>query len=103
MALRVGTGLLIVKSAAFDVPPPGVGLNMATLAVPAVTRSVAGILAVRRVLFTKVVVRFPPFQRTMEPFTKLVPVTINVRAGSPETADTRPQRANRRYRIVNRE
>jgi hypothetical protein len=37
-----------VKLRAFDVPPPGAGLNAVTLAVPAVAMSVAGIAAESR-------------------------------------------------------
>ena len=42
----VGTGLLMVKVCAFDVPPPGVGLNTVTLAEPADAMSAADMLAV---------------------------------------------------------
>ena len=45
----VGTGLLIAKATAFEVPPPGVGVNTVTVAVPAVARSAAVIAAVNRV------------------------------------------------------
>ncbi len=44
-----GTGLLgtlIVKAWAFEMPPPGAGLNTVTVAVPAVTMSEADIAAV---------------------------------------------------------
>jgi hypothetical protein len=44
-AVVVGTGLLIVKVRAPDVPPPGVGLKTFTEAVPAVAMSVAPIVA----------------------------------------------------------
>jgi hypothetical protein len=46
MSVRVGTGLLIVKVAALEVPPPGVGLNTVTLTVPPAAMSVAGMAAV---------------------------------------------------------
>jgi len=49
IAVIVGTGLLIVKVFAAEVPPPGVGLNTVTLAVPAEAMSLAGIAAVRDV------------------------------------------------------
>jgi hypothetical protein len=39
-------GLLIVKVRELDVPPPGVGLNTVTWAVPATAMSEAGIVAV---------------------------------------------------------
>ena len=44
--LIAGTGLLIVKVWALEVPPPGEGLNTVTLAVPAVAMSAARIEAV---------------------------------------------------------
>lgn len=44
--LIVGEGLLIVKVAAGDDPPPGAGFITTTVAVPAVARSLAGIAAV---------------------------------------------------------
>jgi len=53
---------LIVKVFAALVPPPGVGLNTVTLAVPAFFMSAAGTVAVSDVLFTNVVVRLVPFQ-----------------------------------------
>ena len=43
------------------VPPPGVGLNTVTVAVPAVLMSAAGTVAVSDVLLTNVVVRLTPF------------------------------------------
>lgn len=45
----VGTGLFSAKVRAVDVPPPGVGLNTVTDAVPALAISVAVIAAVKRV------------------------------------------------------
>ena len=49
-----GTGLLllIVKVAALDVPPPGLGLTTVTLAVPALVMSAAGTWAVSLVALT---------------------------------------------------
>jgi len=46
MLVKVGTGLLIVKTTPLDVPPPGVGLYTVTVAVPAVAMSAAVIAAV---------------------------------------------------------
>ena len=43
--LSVGAGLLIVNVLAAEVPPPGVGLNTVTGAVPAVAMSAAVICA----------------------------------------------------------
>src|SRR6267142_2098801 len=61
-----------------DVPPPGAGLKTVTRAVPAVRRSVAGIVAVSWVADTYVVGRLVPFHRTIELVTKFVPVTVSV-------------------------
>ena len=46
MEVNTGEGFEIVKVIADDVPPPGVGLNIVTLAVPAVSTSVEGTVAV---------------------------------------------------------
>ena len=77
----------IVKVCALEVPPPGAGLKTVTCAVPAVAMSEAGIEAVTWVEDTYVVVRFEPFQRTTDPDTKFVPLTVNVKAGPPAVAD----------------
>ena len=53
-------------------------LYIATGTVAAVATSAAAIAAVSWVALTKVVVRAAPFQRTLEPLTKLVPVTVSV-------------------------
>ena len=50
------------------------------LAMPGLAMSAAVICAVSCVAETKVVVRLLPFQRTVEPATKLVPVTVSVKA-----------------------
>ena len=65
----------------FDVPPPGAGLKTVTFVDPAVAMSAAGMLAVSRVSLTCVVVRSLPFQRTTEPLTKFMPLTVRVNAG----------------------
>src|SRR4029453_1931483 len=77
------TGGVIVKVCAVDTPPPGVGVNTVTDAVPAVAMSVAGIAAVSWVALTTVVVRAAPFHRTTELATKFDPVTVSVNAGPP--------------------
>jgi hypothetical protein len=82
-----GAGLLMVKICAFDVPPPGVGLNTVTLAVPALAMSAAVIAAVSCVVLTYVVVRSTPFHLTTELLMKLVPLTVSVNAAPPAVAD----------------
>ena len=86
--VNAGTGLaaLIVKVRALEVPPPGAGLNTVTEAVPAAAMSVAGMAAVTCVAFTKVVVRAEPFHLTTEPETKLLPLTVRVKAPPPAVA-----------------
>src|SRR2546425_5894288 len=89
-ASRVGApgGVLLsmVNTSALEVPPPGVGENTVTDAVPAGARSAAVPAAVSRVALTNVVVRAAPFQRTLEPLTKLLPFTVSVRAAPPAVA-----------------
>jgi len=85
MLLIVGAGLLMVNVTAPDSPPPGAGLKTVTFAVPAVAMSLAGMAAVSWVLETKVVGRSFPFQRTTEPVTKFVPVTVRVNPPLPAT------------------
>src|SRR5438309_7585428 len=77
----------IVNVWAFDVPPPGAGVNTVTVAVPATAMSAGVIAAVSWVAETRVVARFAPFQRTTELPTKLVPVTVNVNPGPPAGAE----------------
>ena len=84
--VNVGAGLLTVNVRAEDVPPPGAGVNTVTCAVPAGAMSAAGIAAVSCVPLTNVVVRSVPFQRTTEPVTKFVPVTVSVKADPPTVA-----------------
>lgn len=66
-----------------EFPPPGPGLNTVILNVPAVVKSLAGIMALSCVLLTKVVVRSKPPNLTTDPDTKLVPVTVKLNAASP--------------------
>src|SRR5205823_2449251 len=69
MLVVVGTELgdvEVVNGWAFEVPPPGAGLNTVTDAVPAVTRSVAGMDAVSCDAETNIVVRSAPFHRTTD-------------------------------------
>ena len=84
--LSVGTGLLTVKLTLPEAPPPGAGLTTTTENVPAVATSAAVIWAVNWVLPTKFVVRSLPLNFTTAPLTKLLPLTVSVRAGSPAMA-----------------
>ena len=79
----VGTGLLMVKVCAFDVPPPGAGFTTVTDAVPAFATRAAVTVAVTCVEETNVVLKAVPFQRTVELATKLVPFTVTVNCGEP--------------------
>src|SRR6185436_20616867 len=78
-----GAGLLTLKVCAAELPPPGAGLVTVTVAPPVAPRSLAGTLAVRLVLLTKVVVSAAPFQLTTLPLTKFDPVTVRVNAAPP--------------------
>ena len=59
--MMAGGGGLIVKVAALEVPPPGVGVETVTMAVPTVAMSAAVMAACKLVAETKVVVRGLPF------------------------------------------
>src|SRR5205823_13792749 len=85
-AARVGDELFTVNVCAAEVPPPGAGVTTVTCGVPADARSEAGIAAASWVALTKVVVRAAPFQRTLEPLTKLLPFRVRVKAAPPTVA-----------------
>jgi hypothetical protein len=74
----------IVNVCALDVPPHG--LTTAIEAVPAVAMRAAGTVAVSCVAETNVVVNAVPLQFTVEPLTKLVPLTVKVNPGPPAVA-----------------
>src|SRR5882672_2480847 len=78
-----GVGGPIKNVTALVVPPPGLGENTVTAAVPTAATSPAEMAAVRRVPLTNVVVRAAPFHRTTEDETKLVPFTVRGSAGPP--------------------
>src|SRR3989454_1016756 len=84
--VSVGAGLLTENVCAADVPPPGVGVSTVTGTLAAVAMSAAAIAAVNWVALTKVVVRAAPFQRTVEPLVKPVPLTVSVKAAPPTCA-----------------
>ena len=77
----VRTSEEIVRVTAFEMTPPGFATVM--LAVPGAAMSEAGMAALSWDPVTKVVVRFDPFHLTTELETKLVPSTVNVKAGLP--------------------
>ena len=79
----VGLGLFTVKFTAFDTPPPGAGLVAVTGNVPAVATSAVLIVPVSLVELLKVVVRAEPFQFTVAPFTKPVPLTVRENEAAP--------------------
>src|SRR5271166_2542875 len=87
MLVRVGTGLLMVKVCAPEVPPPGPAVTTVTGSVPAVVRSAAGMMAVSWVALTKVVARAVPLKSAVELDTKLVPVSVMVVFGAPTVAE----------------
>jgi len=78
-----GLGLFTVKFTAFETPPPGAGLVAVTGNVPAVATSAALIVPVIFVELLKVVVRAEPFQFTVAPFTKPVPLTVRLNEAAP--------------------
>ncbi len=90
MLLSTGAGLfaaVMVNVAPLLVPPPGAGLNMVTVADPAVLIFVADTVAVNCVLLIYVVAKGMPFQFTTAPSTKAVPLTVNVNVAPPAVAD----------------
>ena len=61
-----GTGLSMATVSGLDSPPPGMGLNTVTCAVPALAISLARMETVKVVALLTVVVRSAPFQRKTE-------------------------------------
>ena len=86
MADITGAGTLIAKDAPAEVPPPGTGFTIVTVAVAAAATSAAAIAAVSEVALTKVVARFAPFHCTVEVPAKPVPFTVSVNAAAPAVA-----------------
>jgi hypothetical protein len=82
---EVGVGLSIAKFSAPEMPPPGVGVETVTMAVPVAATSAAVMAACKVVLETNIVVRAEPFHCTTEEDTKLDPVTVRVKAAPPAT------------------
>src|SRR5438552_16903551 len=75
---------LITKVTPDDIWP--LRLRTVTEAKPEAAMSAAGMLAVKRVELTKVVVRGEPFHWTPAPETKLAPSAVSVKAGPPALA-----------------
>src|SRR6266567_7553544 len=73
VSYRPLTGRLIAHT-----PPPGPGFATETESAAAEATSPDGMVAVRRVLLTKVVVRLEPFTCTADAGIKLVPLSVNV-------------------------
>ena len=79
----VGTGLLTTKSVDGEVPPPGPEVTTVIGNVPAVVRSLSGIVAFSSDALTNDVVLSDPLKRAVEaPVTKLLPVTFIVKPRS---------------------
>lgn len=88
--MMAGTGLvvteLMVNTDTLEVPPPGVPVKTVIFAVPAEASKKALTDAVTCDVLKKVVGSAAPFQFTIDPLMKLVPVTVSVNAGSPAVA-----------------
>jgi hypothetical protein len=76
-----------VNELADEMPPPGAGVDTVTVLKPKDVRSAALIVAFSMAVFTNVVGRGEPFQRTVEPATKLWPVTVSVNEDPPLNAE----------------
>src|SRR5262245_23373953 len=76
-----------MKVSGVETPPPGAGVNTVTVAEPGTARSLAPIDACNCVALTKVVGRLAPFQRTTELARNLLPLTVSVRAETPDMID----------------
>jgi hypothetical protein len=89
--LIAGTGSLMVKVTAFDVPPPGGSFTTVTEAVPAVLIYPPVILTMPCVLLTKLAAKIKLFQCTFEPGepdpgTKFDPLTVSQKVVPPAVA-----------------
>jgi len=82
--VSTGTGLLIAKACAFDVPPPGAGFVTVTFTDPAVAISAAGIVAriCVAVMEDGVIAGFAP-KFTVAPLTKPLPFRVKVNDAPP--------------------
>jgi len=84
--VMVGTGLFTMKLDAAEAPPPGAGFVTTTGNVPAAAISGAVTATVTCVAFTNVVVLAAPLNVALAPLTKLVPLTVRVKATPPAVA-----------------
>jgi len=69
------------KARLLETPPRGAGFLTATLAVPTMEMSLAGIAAMSRVAFTNVVGRSAAFHVTTDVVTKFEPFTMRLKDG----------------------
>jgi hypothetical protein len=82
--LMAGRGGSMVKERLFEMAPPG--LATVTAAERAKLDRLAGTKAVTCEALTKVVERGTPFHNTVEPETKLIPLTVRVKVAMPSAA-----------------
>lgn len=73
-----GAGFNTVKSTAFEVPPPGLGVTTVTGKTPALASWAEGIAAVNWVELSKFVVSEVPLSVTVDCWAKPVPVNVSV-------------------------
>ena len=86
-APAVPAPVLTTKSNGDEVPPPRfVGLTTVMGIMPTAVKSPAGTEAVNCDALTQVVGRVEPFQSTVAPFPKLLPLVVRVKAGVPAVA-----------------
>ena len=86
-APAVPAAVLITKSNGDDVSPPRfAGLATAMGTMPTAVKSAEGMEAVNCDALTQVVGRVEPFQSTVAPSPKLLPLTVSVKAGVPAVA-----------------
>jgi len=78
---------VIVNVVGLVVPPPGVGLNTVTAAIPSSAKSAAGITAWRSELSKKLVVKAVPFHWTTEVAENPDPMTVIDKFPLPSMAD----------------
>src|SRR5437667_291784 len=83
VSVGLGFGAVIVNVCALEAPPPGVGVNTVTDAVPPAAMSAVVIWACSWVLVTNVVARSLAFHRTTDELMKLVPVAVSVNPAPP--------------------